>query len=304
MTQPATPRGRAATIAYVLGILPPLFWAGNFLLARAMRDEIPPFQMSFWRWVVAFLILLPFCLRALPTQMPRIREEMPFLALIGAVGILAFNCFIYAALHHTTVINAAIINSLMPVVTFIFAALLLRDRLGGDQMLGVAIAFGGALVVIARGEPAVLMQMTLNRGDLLVVGGLTFWAAYTVLIRWRPTRLPLNIFLIATIGFGILFHLPLIIWEFAAVGGFAVTPETAGTILFIAVFSSILAYIFWNMAVAALGPGRTGMFMYLMPIFSAVLGVGFLGEHFALYHLIGIGLIFAGIALVTRPKHS
>jgi drug/metabolite transporter (DMT)-like permease len=266
-----------------------------------MRDAIPPFQMSFWRWFVAFLILLPFGLPALRAHRDRLRAEGPFLVALGILGVTAFNCFIYVALHYTTAINAALINSLMPVVTFLLALALLRERPSWLQLVGVVLALAGAAVVISRGEPAHILALELNRGELLVLVGLSCWAAYTVLIKWRPTGLPPSAFLPAMFGIGAAFHLPLLAWERGTVGGFDVTPEVAASILFFAVFPSVLAYIFWNRAVAAIGPSRTSTFMYLMPIFSAALGVWLLDEPFRAYHLVGIVLVFSGIAFVTRP---
>lgn len=291
-------------MAFLLAALPPLFWSGNFLIARAMRDEIPPLQMSFWRWMVAFAVLAPFAARQLRPHLGRIRREAPFLAVLGAIGVLAFSCFLYAALHYTTVLNAALINSLMPVATFLFALAILRQRLAAPQVAGITIAITGAATVVVRGDIAGLLGFTPNPGDLLVLAGLTFWALYTVLIRWRPTRLPLALFLAATIALGALFHLPLIAWEASVKGAFALTPATVGAIFYFGVFPSVLAYLFWNRAVAALGPGRTGMFMYLMPIFSAGLGWAFLGEPIRPYHGAGLVLIFAGIWLVTRAGSS
>jgi drug/metabolite transporter (DMT)-like permease len=288
---------------YVLAVLPPLFWSGNFLVARVIRDAMPPIQMSFWRWVIAFLIFLPFALPHWRDQKAQIREELPFILVMGAVGITAFNCFLYAALHHTTVVNASLINTLMPVMTFVLALVVLRDRLRFVQVMGVAVAFAGAVMIIAKGNVASLIDMALNRGDVLVIVGLTFWAVYTILLRWRPTKLPLTLFLPTTIFFGALFHLPFMVWEISAVGGFDVTVEVAASLLYLAIFPSVLAYIIWNRSVAAIGPGRTGMYMYLMPFFGAALGVWLLGEDFFFYHLAGIALIFAGIALVNRaPK--
>lgn len=287
---------------YLIGALPPLFWAMNFLIARVMRDAIPPFQMSFWRWLVAFAIILPFALPKLVAARADLRREWPFLAILGIVGVTAFNCFIYAALHHTTVVNAALINSLMPVVTFLFALILLRQTLGVQQMFGVLLAFAGAAAIICRGDWAVLLGLALSRGELLVLAGLTFWAAYTVLIKWRPTRLPPEVFLASTFAFGALFHAPLVLWELHTIGAFEFTFESATAIAFFGLFPSVLAYVLWNRTVGALGPGRAGMFMYLMPIFSAGLGVGLLDEPFGIHHLFGIALIFSGIFFVTRPN--
>lgn len=300
MNPPAEPQPPPTWAAYIMAALPPLFWSGNFLIARIMHADIPPIQMSLARWTLALVLIAPFGLAQWRANVPRLRAELPFLIVLGGVGITAFNCFIYAALHYTTVVNAALINTLMPVVTFVLAALILRDRLGRRALAGVAVAVGGAALIILRGRVTELAGVELNRGDLLVIGGVCFWALYTVLIRWRRTALPLNLFLTVTIFFGVLIHLPFVAAEVATVGGFRPTWAALAAIVYFAVFPSLAAYILWNKAVAALGPGRTGMFMYLMPAFSAALGVGFLGEAFHLYHAAGIALIFAGIFLVTR----
>lgn len=293
----------APRFAALFAILPPLFWSGNFLIARVMRDDIPPIQMSFWRWVAAFLILLPFAISQGRGQGARIREELPFLCVMGAVGITAFNCFLYAALHTTTVVNASLINTLAPVMTFVLALALLREKLRAVQVGGVAVALAGAVVIIGRGDLTGLAALAPNRGDLLVMAGLAFWALYTVLIRWRPTKLPLRVFLAVIMGLGALFHLPLVAWEVSTTGGFTVTAAAVAAIAYFAIFPSVLSYLIWNKAVAVLGPGRTGMYMYLMPFFGAVLGVWLLDEDFFLYHLGGIALIMAGITLVNRKAH-
>lgn len=293
----------APRFASLFAILPPLFWSGSFLIARVMRDDIPPIQMSFWRWVAAFLILLPFAIPQGRGRGAQIREELPFLCIMGAVGITAFNCFIYAALHFTTVVNAALINTLMPVMTFVLALVVLREKLRAVQVGGIALALAGAVVIIGRGDLTGLAALAPNRGDLLVMVGIMFWALYTVLIRWRPTKLPLRVFLAVIMGLGALFHLPLVAWEVSTTGGFTVTAAAVAAIAYFAIFPSVLSYLIWNKAVAVLGPGRTGMYMYLMPFFGAVLGVWLLDEDFFLYHLGGIALIMAGITLVNRKAH-
>ena len=286
---------------HLLAVLPPLFWAGNFLVARMFNEVIPPFQMSFWRWFIALLIILPFTVRAVLENMPAIRRELAYLAFLGAIGITAFNCLIYLALQYTTVVNAALINSLMPVVTFILALFFMGDRLRMRQTFGVVVCIIGTLLIIARGDLAVLLALDINAGDFLVLAGLTFWALYTVMIRWRKSVLPPMVFLTVTIAFGVLFHFPLVGWEFATRGGLAAEPTNLLALLYLAIFPSLLAYIFWNRTVSALGPGKTGLFMYLMPIFSTLLAVLLLGEEFKIFHLIGMTLIVIGIALVTRP---
>ncbi|MGY8814809.1 MAG: DMT family transporter, partial [Gammaproteobacteria bacterium] len=155
--------------AYIIASLPPLFWSGNFLLARLMRDDIPPLQMSFWRWVFAFLILLPFSIKKLKENKTQVGKELKFLVLLGLIGVTSYNCFIYSAMHYTSVVNASIINTLMPVVIFILSIFLLKERPGKLQMIGVGIAIVGASFIIFRGKPTQIMSLNLNPGDLMVL---------------------------------------------------------------------------------------------------------------------------------------
>lgn len=291
---------RARLVTSMLPVLPPLFWAGNFVVARVMRDEIPPVQMSSWRWVIAALIILPLSLTDLRGDLPRVRGNLPFLALLAAVGVTAFNCLVYVALHHTTVVNGALINSLMPLATFGLAFLFLGDRLMPRQALGVVVSLAGAVVVITRGEPGQVVGLAPNVGDLLILVGLSAWALYTTLVKWRPPGLrPLSL-LAVTFGLGAVFHLPFAVAEYRTLGGFAPNPGNLAALAYLAVFPSVIAYVIWNRSIAALGPGRTGMYMHLMPVFSALLAALFLGETVGVYHVVAFGLVCVGIWLVTR----
>lgn len=298
--KPAASAASPIPLAYVIAALPPLFWAGNFLIARIMRDDIPPIQMSFWRWVLALAIMLPFAWSSLRLDRSRLREEWPFLALLGAIGVTAFNCFIYTALHHTTVINAALVNSLLPVVTIILAWVLLGERIFPLRALGITVSLVGAVLVIARGDLLALGDLEVGRGDILVVLGMSFWALYMVLVRRRPLGLkPLSL-LGATTVFGIVFHLPFVLVETTASGIFVPTLHSLPALIYFAIFPSILAYVFWNRSIATLGPATTGMFMHLMPIFSAILAAALLGERLAWYHPVAFIVIVGGILLATR----
>ncbi|WP_293799585.1 DMT family transporter [uncultured Bosea sp.] len=288
-----------ALAAYLVAVLPPLFWSGNFLVARLMRGEIPPIQMSFWRWLLALAILLPFIVAPVRRDWSRIRSQLAFLALLGAIGVTAFNCFVYVALHYTTVVNAALVNSLLPVVTIAIARVLLGQLVTSRRALGILMSLAGAALVIARGDPSALARLTIGRGEVLVFAGMSFWALYTVLIRWRPPGLkPLSL-LGSTTAFGVLFHLPFMLFEVNTVGAFVPTSSTLPALIYFAIFPSILAYIFWNRSVAVLGPATTGMFMHFLPLFSAGLASVFLGETLAWYHPLAFVVIVAGVTLVT-----
>lgn len=289
-------------VAYVVASLPPLFWAGNFLIARLMRDDIPPIQMSFWRWLLALAILLPFAWSSLLRDKERIQTQWRFLAALGAIGVTAFNCFIYTALHHTTVINAALVNSLLPIMTVALGWALLGERVWVRRALGILISLLGVALVIARGDPSALASTAIARGDILVWLGMSFWALYTVLLRKRPLGLrPLSLLGVTTV-FGVAFHIPFVLAEISYTGAFAPTARTVPALLFFAVFPSILAYVFWNRSVATLGPATTGVFMHLMPVFSAGLAATFLGETLAWYHPVAFAVIVAGILLAAPGR--
>jgi drug/metabolite transporter (DMT)-like permease len=289
---------------YILSVFPPLFFAGNFFVARLMTNDIPPFQMSFWRWACAFAMLLPFSSTHLQAASKAIRDEWRFLFLLSAIGVTGFNCLVYYALHLTTVVNAALVNSLMPVVTFVLAVAVLHERFSPQQLTGVAISLAGAAVLITRGMLANIAEVTFNRGDVLVLIGVSLWAGYSILIRMRPSKLEPLVFLTLTAGIGSALHIPLIAWEYVTIGGFAINFSVVASVLYLAVFPSILAYIFWNRSVATLGPAKTSMFMHLMPVFSAVLAVTFLGETVHPYQIFGFALVFCGLYLVTNVRRT
>jgi len=289
----------AALSVYLAATLPPLFFSGNFLIARMMRDDIPPIQMSFWRWSLALAILLPFASTPLRRDWPMIRTNLPFLAILGAIGVTAFNCFVYSALHFTTVVNAALINSLLPVVTVLFAYLILGQTMSSRRVMGMIISLAGAALMITRGDLSNISQLSISRGELLVLAGTSFWALYTVLVRWRPHHLSPVSFLGITCAFGVLFHVPALAWEIDQTGSFTPTIGTLAALCYLAIFPSLLAYLIWNRSIVALGPAATGMFMHLLPVFSLVLAVAVLGESVAWYHAVGLIVILAGIALVT-----
>jgi drug/metabolite transporter (DMT)-like permease len=261
-------------------------------------------QMSFWRWACAFLILLLICLPRIKEHYGQIKKEFKFLLILGLFGVTSYNCLIYSAMHYTTVINASIINSVMPVVTFLLAMLFLNEKPTSKQIIGIIISVIGALTIIFRGSPLLVLSLSLNPGDVLVLFALTFWSVYTVLIRWRKTRLPLLIFLLVTVGFGVVFHFPLIAVEYYFKGGFQLTREITFAFVYFAIFPSILAYLAWNKAVELLGPGRTVIFIYLLPVYGAILGKLFLNEEIVFYHLLGFVFIFTGMLMVTHKSFT
>ena len=286
---------------YILLALATLFWAGNFVLGRAVSAEVPPVGLAVWRWFGGALIVAPFALPYARRDWPALRAAWPTVLLLGFLGIAVFNTLIYAGLGRTTAINALLLQSIQPVVIIIFSFLIFRDTVSLRQIVAVAVSLLGVVAIIARGDVGVLASLAFNGGDLLVFVALICYAAYTALLRLRPRVHPLS-FLLATFSVGFLLLLPLYVWEGLAGRPMQPTLVTLGSVLYVAIFPAILAYLCFNRGVELLGANRAGHLFHLQPAFGVVLAMLFLGERFRLYHAVGIALIGVGILLATLRR--
>lgn len=284
---------------YLVLTLANLFWAGNWVISRAFRGELPPVALSFWRWVVALLCLLPLSLPHVRRDWLKLRAAWPWLLLFGALGTGGYNVLVYGGLQYTTAINGTLLNSFIPIMIVLISWLMLGKRLHGREAAGILVSFVGVVGIVAHGEWQRLRDLTLNVGDLWILASVLAWSAYTLLLSRRPLVHPLA-FLTAISVTGLVFLLPFYYWEMAQGRHITPTPEAIAGIIYTGVFPAFLGYVLWNRAVAEIGPARCGLFMHLIPAFGIVLSMIFLDERPALYHAAGIGLIFAGIWLNTR----
>ncbi len=289
---------------WLLAALPPLFWAGNFVLARALHAEIPPLALSFWRWVGALLILLPFTWRGLWRERELLARHWRLLAFLALLGITVYNSMVYLGLQHTTATNAVLLNSVVPVMIVGLSFLLLRLAVRGAQLGGILVSMLGVITIATEGRPQELLDLGLNRGDLWVLAAGLDWALYSVCVRWRPQGLAPATFLAAIVLIGLPPLAGLYAWELSTGRGFALDAVNLVAIGYVALFPSVLAYLFWNRAITEMGPNRTGQYLHLMPAFGALLAVLLLGEQLYGFQLLGAVLIGAGILLATWPKAS
>lgn len=288
---------------YLLLVLTTLFWSGNFILGRAVRTVMPPLALSFWRWAVALLILAPFAWSGLRRQWPLLLGHWRSLTLLSILGVVNFNTLVYTGLQSTTALNAVMMVSTTPVFIVALSFLLLRQKVSRRQLVGIAVSLLGVVVIVTQGQPGVLLAQHLNPGDLWVLAAVVSWALYSVCLKWRPAELHSLTFMTATVGIGLIFLLSLYGWDFVSRGSrFEANAVTLGAILYVALFASVLAYIFWNRAVAELGANRAGHFMHLMPAFGAVLSLLLLDERLYAFHVVGVALIAAGIYLATARR--
>lgn len=293
---------RVATSPHLLITLTMLFWASNVVLSRGLRGDIPLVGLSFWRWTMAALLLLPFSLPHLRRQWEAAREEWKRLAVLAFLLVVAGNTVLYVAVEHTTAINVAIVNGAQPVVTVLLAWLVLREAVGRAQAFGIALSLLGIIAIISRGGAAVFVGMGLNPGDLMMVVAVASWALYTVLLKRWPSRLHPILFLQAIVTLGALQVLPFYLWESLAQRAMSFDAVTVAMVLYVAVFASLVAVLFWNIGVAAIGPGRAAIYVNLIPVYTTMAALAFLGEALRAYHVAGFALIFSGIFMMVRGK--
>jgi drug/metabolite transporter (DMT)-like permease len=292
---------RWASLPHVWLALATLFWAGNNVVARAVVSDIPPVALSFWRWMVAFLIVTPFAWPKVRAQWPLIRSNWRLLAVLGCLGVAGYNTFVNLAVTTTTAINVSLVNAVTPAVTVIVAWAMIGTVVSPRVVVGMALSFAGITTIIAQGEVRTLLEFTVNRGDLLMLPAVVAWAFYTVSLRHRPAALdPLALiwatFLVGVMVVGVGYAV-----EYAIIGrGFALSVPNLAAIGYVGLFPSLLAFVFWNRGIEELGAAAGAQFQNLTPIWGTLGGVALLGEALELFHLAGIAFIFAGIYLAGR----
>jgi drug/metabolite transporter (DMT)-like permease len=286
---------------YVLLIFAVLFWSGNFIVGRGIHNEIPPMTLAFWRWAVALLIILPFSLGHIVHQFDIIRRNLIILTVLAILSITNFSIFIYMALKLSTATNTVLINSMIPIFIVMVSWLGFKERITLRQSIGIAISLAGLIFIIANGNLSTLISVRFSKGDLWTICAGISWALYSVLLRKCPIELNSLSFLATLIIIGTLFISPFYIWEMSTGKTMNISQASIGSIVYVALFASILGYIFWNKAIQIIGANKAGIFIHLMPVFSIILAIIFLDEKLRGYHIKGAILIFSGILLTITP---
>jgi drug/metabolite transporter (DMT)-like permease len=303
------PAGLAGTSAwrwlmarpYLLLTLTTLSWAGNAVASRLATGHISPMALTTLRWVGVVLLLAPVMTGPVRAAAPILAPLWLRLLAMGALGFTAFNALMYAAAYHTTAVNMVILQGSIPVFVLLGGLLAYGTRIGLLQALGTALTLAGVMAIAARGELAALSSFSFSSGDIWMLLACASYAAYTVLLRHRP---PVSsfVFFSAVAGAALVISIPLLGYEIAT--GQVIWPDLRGfaILLYVALFPSLLSQIFFLRGVELIGPNRAGLFVNLVPVFGAILGVAILGEPFRWYHALGLGLVLGGIWLAERRR--
>jgi drug/metabolite transporter (DMT)-like permease len=284
---------------YLLLSLCSLFWAGNIVLGRFVSSSFPPMALSFVRWALACLITLPFAWRALKADWPVIRRNLPLLAFLSLTGLAGYNALAYLGLQSTQALNALLIQSSGPLFVALWSLILLGVRITWPQAAGIAISLTGVLTILSRGDPFALTSIRLNIGDLFFTSALIIFGLYSVLSTKRPKINPVAFFCFLS-GFSALLLIPAVAFEIASGNTPALTLNNGLAMVYVAIFPSTLAYLFFNRGVELIGANRAAPFFHLMPVFGSILAIIFLGERPQLFHGVGYALVLAGVFIAAR----
>ncbi len=283
----------------LLLVLTTLFWGGNAVVGKFALNYMSGIELSFWRWVLAFLILLPFAWRACLRDLAYYRRHGWLLLLLALLSVSLYNSLQYLALQFTTAINVGVVSATMPLEVFLLTWLFGHERANWLQKLGMLIALVGVCWVVSRGDLQVLASLQLNPGDLLMLTAVFGFAVYSVLMKKLPPELDKLGLLLLLILLGIFGILPFYLWDISGRETFSLNSDTALILGYVAIFPSLLSYYFWNKAVLLGGANQAALFTNLISVFASLLAVIFLGETFQSYHVIGMTTIFLAILLAT-----
>ena len=299
-TSGAAPSGNwIANQPYLLLSITALCWAGNAIVGRLAAGHIPPVTLSFLRWSMAFLIILPFAWKHLVRDWGAIRGRLGTMVILSVTGISAFNTMQYWALEHTQALNTLLLQSAGPLFVAIWSLLLLGIRLTLAQAGGLAVSLTGVLVILLQGDLTTLKNIEFNIGDVIFVAALLIFGLYSTLTFKRPQIHGLS-FVGFTFGCGAAALVPLLIWELMTRPLMQFDTANLLTLFYVAVFPSTLAYLCFNRGVHLIGANRAAAFFHVIPLFGAAMAIVFLGEHPRLFHVIGFALVLTGVFVASR----
>jgi drug/metabolite transporter (DMT)-like permease len=288
---------------YLLLSLTSLFWATNIVLGRFIAGTIPPVTLAWVRWAGAAVILLPFAWPHIRRDWDALRSRFGVVLILALTGVTLYNTLAYIGLTHTQALNALLLQSTAPVMIAIMTFFMYGDRLTGRQLSGILVSLLGVVTIICRGDPRVLLSVEMNEGDLWMICALAIYAFYSAILRKKPQVHHLSL-LGATIGLGAILLTPIFLWEVSTGARAVITPTTIAVFVYVAIFPSILAYLFFNRGIELIGANRAGPFFHLMPLFGSVIAIIFLGERPMWFHAAGYALVVTGIFMATRRNRK
>lgn len=287
-------------LAWALLALSPALLASNMLVARLAAGWVPPLALTFWRWFFVGLLLSAAVFPLMRANLSIIRREWPGLLLLGSIGMTLCGASAYLAGQSTTTVNIGLIYAASPVLMALLARMFLHERLVPSRITGIALCLVGIGVIVARGQPGTIVELSFNRGDLWALSGSAGWAVYSFLQMWIRSELAVNVRLALMALAGALVAAPLAWMESLQQGGFPFTGEGVTLLAFTVLVASYGSYVVYAKLQRVAGVSFAGLSTYLSPLWAALFGWAVMHESLQTYHLLGTALILPGVWLAGR----
>ncbi|MGY9019697.1 MAG: DMT family transporter [Alphaproteobacteria bacterium] len=280
-----------------------LFWAGNAVVGRAAAGaDIPPLTLNFFRWSIALVFFLVIFGRSTWAQRHLLWQHRKFIVTYSVLTIVGFNCTFYVALQKTTVLQASLIQSILPVLVLLLALVVLKTRITGQQWWGVVFSIGGAALIIIRGDWEVIKSLRIQDGDIWALVAVLLWSLQAFLMRYKPKTIDIMPFMTALAAVGVIVMTPMYIWESTVIKPTPFTQESILLFLYLGLFAGFLGTTAWNEGTYRTGPAQAGYFGNLYPVFAGGLAILLLGETLHWYHMLGAVMVVTGIWLAIFHK--
>ena len=287
---------------YILMIIVVIIYAGNILVGKAI-NELPPFTIAFFRLLIAFIVLFPLGYRsARKSRSIFLEYKKPFLVMT-LTGITFFNTFIYSSLQFTTASNVSVLEAIIPVVTVVLSAWMLKERLQGVQWAGVLLSFIGAIWVVLDGAIFQLASIDWNIGDAIMIGAIGSWAIYSIYVKQYMHLFPSYGALLVMTGISVVILLPIVMFEWIIQG-----VPSLGTLnyvlgfLYLGIFPSFIALVFYNRAIDLLSASEASVFLNFLPVVTMAGAFLWLGESITVMQGLGALVVITGVILTTQAK--
>jgi drug/metabolite transporter (DMT)-like permease len=291
--------------AYLMLILCALFWSGNFIVGKfATLYEIPPLTLNFFRWLIVWIVLIPFTFRDILNNIKVIKKSFYPLLLMSITSISVFNSVVYYSLNFTQVLNGALMISIIPVLIVFISFIFNTEKINLSQIFGLILSITGVITIVTRLDFTKIINLDLNKGDLWLLVAMLSWAIYSTMLRTHKTELKYLSFMSVIISIGLIFLFPQFLFEYYNHQVIRFNIPVFLITIYVVLFAGLGSYILWNKAVVIVGPNKAGIFLHLMPVFSSFMAIFLLNEKLMHFHIIGATIIIIGIYLSSKKSLS
>jgi len=278
----------------------PIFMASNLIIARGAAQSIPPISLAFWRWLLCFIILLPFTFNYLNRNFSSYKKELLKLFVLGFFACGICGAFPFIAGKTTTIVNMGIIYSSSPIFIILISYLFFNEKMNINRFIGILISLIGVIIIIIKADVILLVDLNFTSGDLWMLGASIGWALYTIyLFHWKSNLPLLERFALISM-FGAISLFPFFLLENFFYLETNYNLNFLGWVSFAALSPSIIAFLLFNYVNKQLGASVTGSVLYLYTVYGALYGYLFFNEKLEYYHLVGSLMVFIGIYLIKK----